>query len=180
MKKNAKVVRRVRVVGQWRLLHDGPNDDLTLALALLCGFYEGNPPLLKFLDTKDEHEARCALARLLRSKEPLDAELREMLATLIDPSLEPLATPRSERIIRIGKRSRGRLSDGVRNRFIALYVLCVLHTKNNGDKTTVEDAVAQVAEEIGWLTEHAVKKIWDKYGKRVDALLREENPAKVR
>jgi hypothetical protein len=61
--------------------------DLQLARELLIGYLEPTQgrSRRKYLKGPKEDEARKALARLLRSDPPLDRELRQHLADLVDP-----------------------------------------------------------------------------------------------
>jgi hypothetical protein len=139
-----------------------PKQDLLLAISLLNGFLEdkGGGKLRSHYLTKGEPEekaARLALCSLLRSKGPLDRELRTHLANLFDP--DPVQW--EPRKIELVFRRRGRYPDPVRATQIATRVNDLTR---GGEKTGV--AIEKAAQEFS-LDGEAVKKIWQSYRQRM-------------
>jgi hypothetical protein len=133
----------------------GVSDDLSEARALLDGFVVkdlkgrlGSKHLK--LGTNDEVSARQALARLLRGSGPLDRQLREQLADLLDPSST------ADRTLVFAYRRRGKRADHVRTTQIAEHVFEARKT------STVEVAIADAAEKFD-VSEDLAKKVWRRY-----------------
>ena len=132
--------------------------DLPLAWALLDGYVEEDLQgrrRTKYLKPgdPDELDARRALARLLRSSAPLERQLRDSLAGLVDPD-----PPESEqRKIEIAFQARGRYRDHVRNTQIAYHVW--------GEVSAGRKVVAAInsAVEKFEVSEELVKQIWGRY-----------------
>jgi hypothetical protein len=169
MKKPPTAIHRY-VVGVGPL-NDGPNDDLTLALALLDGYVEVRGDDANTRHLEDDFDARLALARLLASDEPLSGRVRNQLARLFMPTLraEGRATiyP-DERVLTFAfrKKPHDYQRDGriVRRVLKKLFVWDPHKPMTRIKGASVEAAIAEVAGEVGYLTEHAVKKIWDRHG----------------
>jgi hypothetical protein len=154
-------------------------NDLTLAHYLLHGFMEEGRrgvPHWKFFDREgiDEKEARRALARLLRSDQPIQHELRVMLARLIDPDdyqwapADVLAAVRAGALetysadglaqhqkIKFGFRGRKQRRPLGKKSFLERKV-----AQRVKGGATVEAAIGEVAEKFG-VSEGIVKKYWD-------------------
>ena len=132
--------------------------DLTLARVLLDGYVEedhrGRRRSKYFKrGSRDELDARRAIARLLRSKNPLERQLRDNLAGLFDPD-----PPESEqRKIEIVFQSQGRYRDYVRKTQIAYHVW--------GEVSAGRKIVAAInsAVEKFEVSEELVKQIWGRY-----------------
>jgi hypothetical protein len=137
-----------------------PGSDLQLARKLLDGFIEERHGTLrtKYLESGDflELQARTAIARLLRSKGPLDAQLRWHLANLFDP-----AADWQRRKIEFVPRSRKK-TDHVRNSHIASHIWDEVE---DGGRVTA--AVMSAAEKFA-LSDDMVKKIWGIYRPRME------------
>jgi hypothetical protein len=132
--------------------------DVRLARLLLSGFVEqGSDGRLrsKYLQarTREELDARRAIARLLRGNGPLDRQLRDRLADLFDPS-SAAGEPRK---IELVNRARGRTNDPIANTQIAE---AVWNTVVAGQTITkaIDAAVGQFS-----VSEDLVKKIWGRY-----------------
>ena len=131
--------------------------DAEAARRLLGGFIvtdKRNRLHRKYLKERSakERNARRAIARLLRSKEPLDRQLRVSLADLFDPD-DPLG---EERCIKLGSRHWGRQVDQINKTQIASEV--AVNIKCGG----VTRAIQNVAEDF-LLSEERVKQIWSEY-----------------
>jgi hypothetical protein len=98
--------------------------DVMAAMAYLGGFlHEGGRgiPQKRYYDEKSTEAQFCraALTRVLRANRPLDQQLREILATMFDPS--PGAwSPWSERVLRAGFRKKPK--DHLANSHMAQFV----------------------------------------------------------
>jgi hypothetical protein len=124
--------------------------------ALMAGFIEGldkGKPQKRYLDGKEEHRARVAMSRLLRSGRPLTQDFRDQLAALFDPN--DGTHPAIDRKLIFKRRSAGRPQrDHVRNTAIAQYIdNCI----REGDG--VEKAQKKAAAFFG-LSASAVRDIW--------------------
>jgi len=134
------------------------DSDLQSVRALLDGYVEEDLQgrrRTKYLKPgdPDELDARRALARLLRSSAPLERQLRDSLAGLVDPD-----PPESEqRKIEIVFQARGRYRDHVRNTQIAYHVW--------GEVSAGRKVVAAInsAVEKFEVSEELVKQIWGRY-----------------
>jgi hypothetical protein len=138
-------------------VHAMPRSDLQLARMLLDGFVdEGHQGKLrsKYLKRGEplELEARAAMARLLRSKGPLDAQLRQHLADLFDPT----AAWQARKIEFVGRRKGGK-TDHVRNTQIASHIWDQV---KRGVRVT--KAIGNAANRFA-LSEDSIKKIWNIY-----------------
>ena len=134
------------------------DSDLQLARMLLDGYvYEDHRRRRrsKYLKrgSRDELDARRAMARLLRSKNPLEHQLRDSLAGLFDPD-----PPESEqRKIEIAFQRRGKFRDHVGNTQI------YDHVRNQLDAGgSVAAAITSAVEEFE-VSEEFVKQIWSRY-----------------
>jgi hypothetical protein len=137
-----------------------PGSELQLARTLLDGFIEESHGRLRtrYLESGDslELQARTAIARLLRSKGPLDAQLRWHLANLFDPAAD-WQLRKIEFVPRSGKRP-----DHARNSRIASHIWD--EVEGGG---TVTAAVISAAEKFA-LSDHMIKKIWGSYRPRME------------
>jgi hypothetical protein len=157
--------------------------DLKLAYDLLAGIPakdEKGLPVQKYFEagSRDELEARQALARLLRNGKPLDSLVRVLLADMFDPAPYAYFTKSTmfpaearERVPdrqiyfkNVGRRSR----EDVRRRKLAYEVWQAAKVaredsskaaKNGG---SIEDAVAAVAEKYG-ISEASVWNAWRQF-----------------
>jgi len=134
-----------------------PGSDLQLARILLDGDAHEDRRgrwRSRYLEegSQQELDARRAIARLLRSNDRLDRQLRTWLAGLFDPD-----APAWERKITIVSRRRGRRVDHVSNTQIAEHVWGKVSA---GRKVVV--AINSAVEEFG-VSEELVKQIWGKY-----------------
>jgi hypothetical protein len=134
-----------------------PGSDLQLARKLLDGFVEkGHQGRLRtrYLERGDplELQARSAIARLLRSKGPLDAQLRWHLADLFDP-----VAAWQQRKIEFVSRRQGKKTDHVRSSQIASHIWDEVE---RGRRVTA--AVISAAKKFA-LSDDMVKKIWGIY-----------------
>jgi hypothetical protein len=105
------------------------------------------------LEGTDEQDARLALAKLLRSRAPLDREIRTHLANLFDPNPKQW----EPRTIKLVHRTKGRPHDPIASTQIAERV----HQLCKGGMST-NSAIARAAKEYS-RTEEAVKKVWKGY-----------------
>jgi hypothetical protein len=135
-------------------------NDLSLARTLLDGFIEYDKrglPQQKYLTKTDDREARQAIARVLLSERPLDRQLRDRLAYLFAceplPGEWPLLPER-----RLIFKFRSKPHDSVRDTHIAKYV----HDEIVSRKITEEEAFESAAEKFK-MTEHNVKRIWQRF-----------------
>src|SRR5262245_44020862 len=142
-----------------------PGSDLQLATMLLIGFVDRERRRLstKYLEKgcPEEVEARRAIARLLRSKAPLDAQLREHLADLFDP----IPAAWRPRRIKFVFRRPGTATDQTRNTQIAQDVGAQV---KRGVRVT--KAISNAANRFA-LSEDTIKKIWHNYRRRYIAYL---------
>jgi hypothetical protein len=168
-------------------------NDLTLAHYLLHGFMEEDRrgvPHWKFFDREgiDEKEARRALARLLRSDQPIQHELRVMLARLVDPDDYQWAPGNALAAARAGAMEAYCADDLAQHQKIKLGFRGREQRWPLGKKSflerevaqrvkggaTVEGAIGEVAEKFG-VSEGIVKKYWDDLawirGKRGSSLM---------
>jgi len=134
------------------------NSDLLLARILLEGSVERDARgklRTKYLKegSREERDARRALASLLRSDVPLDGQLRTSLAHLLDP--DPPAW--QQRIICFAKRGPGKPRDHVANTQIYEHTRNAL---NSGTKITA--AIAYTAEKFD-ISQERVKRVWAEY-----------------
>ena len=141
-----------------------PGSDLQLARKLLHGFAEkGHQGRLRtrYLERGDplELQARTAIARLLRSEGPLDAQLRWHLANLFDP-----AATWHQRKIEFVSRRQGKKTDHVRNSQIASHIWDEVKRGR-----TASAAMISASEKFA-ISEDMVKKIWKKYRRYTDDL----------
>lgn len=132
--------------------------DLPLARALLDGYVDedrrGRRRSKYFKrGSREELDARRAMARLLRSKNPLERQLRDSLAGLFDPD-PPESEPRKIEIVFQG---RGKHRDHVRNTQIAYHVWDHLNAGGN-----VAAAITSAVEKFE-VSEELVKQIWGRY-----------------
>jgi hypothetical protein len=93
------------------------------------------------------------MARVLRGTQPLNRELRELLANLFDPD----APEGEQREIKLEFRRRGRFRDHVAATQVAEYVWTRV---SEGER--VGQAIARAADEFA-RSEEAVKLIWRRY-----------------
>jgi hypothetical protein len=133
---------------------------LILARVLLGGFIKEDKrglPHKKYLikNSADEQEALATLASILRSRDPLDRDLRDMLAALFDP--KPGTHPVVERKIVFAHRTKGRRKNRAANTAIAWHVWRE-HKKGHTVRAAIESAVVRYG-----LDETTVKKLWGKY-----------------
>src|SRR4051794_32638353 len=129
------------------------SQDVSTARALLNGFLEtaGTGSVrTRYFAESEEQDARLALCRLLRSKDPLDRQLRNHLANLFDP--DPLEW--EPRQIKLAFRRRGRHPDPAR---VTKSAMRVQEQVRNNIKVT--DAIAVAAAEFS-LDDEAVRKVW--------------------
>jgi hypothetical protein len=158
---------------------------LDLARSLLDGRFQFTSPSHFGYLEGDAHEdaARLALAYLLRSDRPLDWRLRYSLASLFDPRPRPCefgislpnrqrfafqipANPRKLEIVRrFGKK---RLSDFVRNEFIAWVMHIYLDGDGKNGKAATEDAAAKLTQRHFALDKGQVLKVWAEHKKECD------------
>ena len=103
--------------------------------------------------SREESDARRAMARLLRSKDPLERQLRDSLAALFDPDPSGL----EQRKIKIVFQGRGNRRDHVRDTQIAEHVWEKVRA---GAKVTA--AIESAAEVFGVEVE-TITKIWGRY-----------------
>jgi hypothetical protein len=98
--------------------------DVLAAMAYLGGFTKtggrGIPQKRYYAEKSTEAQfCRAALARVLRANRPLDRQLRDMLATMFDPSPEARSVW-SERVLRAAFRKKPK--DDVANTHMAWFV----------------------------------------------------------
>lgn len=134
------------------------NSDLQSARTLLDGFVEQDAHgrlHSKYLKDgcPEELVARRALARLLRSECALDRQLRELLASLLDPKPPEW----EQRKITFARRRQGALKDHIANTQVFEHIL---HTVNSGSKITA--AIAAAAENFS-ISQERAKRIWGWY-----------------
>jgi hypothetical protein len=132
--------------------------DLLSARALLDGYVDqdhrgGRRSKYYKKGSREELDARRAMARLLRSKNPLDRQLRDSLAGLFDPD----PSESEQRKIEIVFQGRGKRRDHVRNTQIVDHVWNQL---NAGGKLAA--AITSAVEEFE-VSEEFVKQIWGRY-----------------
>jgi hypothetical protein len=120
------------------------NQDVLAAMAYLGGFINKGGrgiPQQRYYDEKSTEARFCraALARVLRANRPLDQQLRDMLATMFDPSPET-GSAWSERVLRTGFRKKPK--DHFANTHMAWFVW----ERRKGGATTesaIREAMAQ-------------------------------------
>lgn len=138
--------------------HD-PRSQRSLCLAYLSGYTtydERGLPRKEYLakGSEVEREARETLAFLLRSQEPLDRELRNVLAALFDPQL---SHPVAVREVQFKMRNRGQTKNHDANTAIAW---CVWEAARSGK--TISAGVAEAVERFE-RDESTVLKLWSTY-----------------
>ena len=124
---------------------DDELDDFKWTLMLLDGTTERNArgqPQKRYLNKDEELVARKAIARLLRSPEPLDSAIRQMLAALFAPEREPGPTPTERILIFKGRYRGGAKMQHLRKLAIATAVEDLGRTKSR------EDAIQDVAQQF--------------------------------
>jgi hypothetical protein len=136
------------------------NSDLELALHLLHGRIEedaGGRLRTVYLEegTALERDARRALAKLLRSKDPLDEEIRFWLAGLFDPQAIGL----EQRKISFTKRPWNRPTDHAAGIQVFIYINDSI---KSGAKVTA--AIEEAAEKFSISAEMA-KRYWLRYSR---------------
>jgi hypothetical protein len=112
------------------------------------------------LEGTDEQDARLALARLLRSRAPLDREIRIHLANLFDPKPEQW----EPRTIKLVHRTKGRSHDAISATQIAQRVH---ELRKSGESTN--SAIGRAAKEFS-RSDEAVKKIWKQYRRLLEVI----------
>jgi hypothetical protein len=140
------------------------HSDLPSARALLDGFVKKDKRgrlRHEYLvaGSRDEADARRALAKLLRGGGALDRGLRDSLANLFDPN--PPAW--EQRRIDIVNRRRGKLAA----RVAAAQVLKHMADAIRGG-SGVNDAIASAADKFS-MSDEMVKRIWGRYRRTYDA-----------
>jgi hypothetical protein len=138
--------------------------DLELARALLDGYVEvdhrgGLHSKYFKRGSREELNARRAMARLLRSKIPLERQLRDTLAGLFDSDHAP-EWKCEQRKIDIVFQGRGRRRDYVRNSQIAYHVWGETSAGSN-----VTAAINSAIEKFE-VSEEFVKQIWGRYRRK--------------
>jgi hypothetical protein len=133
---------------------------LILARVLLGGFIKEDKrglPHKKYLikNSGDEQEALATLASILRSRGPLDRDLRDVLAALFDPKAG--THPVVERKIIFAHRTKGRRKNHATNTAIAWHVWRE-HKKGHTVTAAIESAVDRYGLDVT-----TVKKLWGKY-----------------
>jgi hypothetical protein len=133
---------------------------LILMKVLLGGFLkedEQGRPHKEYLkkDSGSEQEAYATLASILRSRGPLDRDLRDMLAALFDP--KPGTHPVVERKIVFAHRTKGRRKNHEANTAVAWHVWGEVK-KGNTVTAAIESAVVRYGLDVT-----TVKKLWGKY-----------------
>jgi hypothetical protein len=135
-------------------------DDIALSHVLLAGFVEEDElglPHQRYLT--DEHEARMAIARLLRSQEPLPRRIRDALAGMFEPVPSDYTDPGARvRVLKIQFRSAARRPDNLRNSVIMQYAYDAWKSGVN-----VETAIGEAAQKFV-LSEDTVWDIWSGFG----------------
>jgi hypothetical protein len=129
-------------------------EDQEQILNLICGReatdQHGLPTRIYFeAGSREELEARRALARMLRSSRPLDLGLRFILADMIDPDRDEV-----ERTILFKYRREGKRSNPVAEKTVAEYVAAQLE-----DSGKLESAIAKAMEKFD-LKRTRVLDIW--------------------
>lgn len=127
-------------------------DDLKLSIGLLGGVHDVGKdglPKKRYLSGNQEFVARKALARLLRSSNPVDGVVRSLLAALIDPEGEvpPYSSfdlaPIERRIVITGRQRGGGMIQNLRRLELAVAVTASMQ-RNSAQKR--DDAIHEVAE----------------------------------
>jgi hypothetical protein len=113
--------------------------------------------------SREESDARRAMARLLRSKDPLERQLRDSLAGLFDPDHAP-AWKCEHRKIKIVGQGRGNRRNHVRDTQIAEHVWEKVRA---GAKVI---AATESAAEVFGRDLETIKKIWGKYKPLLEAV----------
>jgi hypothetical protein len=101
----------------------------------------------------EELVARRTLAALLRSDGPLDRQIRDVLANLVDPDPQPW----EPRTIRLEYRAEGTPADHIANTQLAEYVLRLIRKG-----ATVTEACDGAADRFK-VNESTVMKVWSNY-----------------
>jgi hypothetical protein len=138
---------------------------LMLAKVLLGGYTENDTrglPCKKYLEKDIEPQARSALASILRNQNPLDYDLRDMLAALFDPA--PDTHPVIDRKVVFAHRGRGQRQNSARNTAIAWHVWGAFT-----QGCTVEAAILSATDQFK-LDESTVKKLWLRYRRVFEAI----------
>jgi len=148
---------RTKLAGARKMEHD-PKYQRSLCGAYLIGLIDGDAKGLlrkKYFrpNSKEEREARETLAFLLRSPQPLDRELRVMLAALFDPQQ---GEPYGDREIRFVRRSRGRAPEHLANSLIVRHVWDLVKAGKS-----VSEGIASAVARFD-LDESTVMKLWAK------------------
>jgi hypothetical protein len=136
-------------------------EDKRAASAFLGGFtqFDGDGvPRKKYLaaGSKDEDWCRAALVRLLRSGKPLDPQMREMLAQLIEAVPEPGSIWGGRKLV-FAARKRGASADHGASTHIATFIW------ERAKSVGVEKAVEAAAEKFQLQDTRSVYKIWSRY-----------------
>jgi len=137
------------------------NSDLPSARALLDGFVKQDSrgrlrQTYLRAGTREEKDARRALANLLRTDGNLDRGLRDSLANLFEPD------PPVQRKIQIVNRGRGKLVDHV----AATQVVKHMADEIRGG-SGVNAAIASAADKFS-MSDEMVKRIWGRYRRTYD------------
>jgi hypothetical protein len=140
------------------VVHGMTNSKLQLARTLLSGYVERDKRKRlrsKYLkpESPEELKARQALAKLLRSNNPLDRQIRTFLANLVDPD----PRQREPRTIRFVLRDKSQRVDPIANTQIAEYVRRLISAD-----ATVTEAIARTGDRFG-LQKDRVMDIWSNY-----------------
>jgi hypothetical protein len=139
--------------------------DLRMSLALLQGELITNRSGVNEeryyqKGSSEEQAARRALAKLLRSNNPLDRQVRSALAALIDADIS--GYPGDNRVFIFQPRPKTKRHN-LRNTQIFEFI-----QRKAKSKEKVGDAIEAAAKKFG-LGEEAIKKIWDER-RKLDAL----------
>jgi hypothetical protein len=130
--------------------------DQELILYLLCGRMVwdecGLPTQIYLKDgSPEELEARRALARMLRSSQPLDLGLKGVLADLVDPDRDEV-----NRKINFGNRREGKPSNAMAE-IVAQYIEAML--QDGGETRQLKYAISKAADKFE-LNRSRLFEIW--------------------
>jgi hypothetical protein len=142
------------------------DDKKMLAKVLLCGYGTRDArglPITKYLEKKEEQQARAILAGILRGRAPLDGDLRDMLAGLFDPAPDAFV-PYCDREVIFKRRRAGRYRNHQADTEIVMRVRKEI-TQGNTTASAIQLAADQFA-----LDESTVKKLWGRSRKYLDAV----------